>query len=247
MQFTVRVRRIAAGLALALSASLALSIAPSPAWADGETEPPVAVDDAFTAYAGGFKSLKVLANDTDPQGAELSVCKIKGVPESTYDDFAATPNGDRIDFRDFLGEPRTVTLTYYVCNDEFLTPATVTVTLVSTKELRVTKLDKPGRLRFTNPNDFRVIVMYGRPRAIAPYWFRLPAHGSAMKRVDRHRIRYMAFGIRNQAQVGSGLIRGIELPKRIAGRQAPDKQMELPRWTQRLWAQVGSATSTTVN
>jgi hypothetical protein len=238
VQFTARVRRFATGLVLAVSASLALSTA-SPAWADGETEAPVAVDDAYTGYAGGVQSLKVLANDYDPQGAELSVCKVKA-PEPADEDFAAVPGGDRIEFFDLRGEARTVTFTYYVCNDEFLTPATVTVTLVSAKPLRVTKLDRPGRLRFTNPNDFRVLVMYGDIRTPAPTGqFRLPAHGSEVVRVHTRRVGYLAMGIRNAVMVGSGVVRGVELPQRSAARQATDKPLVLPRRVARLWDQVG--------
>jgi hypothetical protein len=239
VQITTRVRRFATGLALALSASLALSTAASPAWADGETEPPVAVDDAYTGYAGGMQSLNVLANDSDPQGAEIAVCKVKA-PELADEDFIAMTSGDRIEFFDVRGEARTVTFTYYVCNDEFLTPATVTVTLVAPKPLKVTKLDRPGRLRFTNPNDFRVVVMYGDIRRPAPTGrFRLAAHGSEVVRVNTHRVGYLALGVRNGAVVGSGVIRGIELPQRTAARQATDEPLELPRRIANLWGRLG--------
>jgi hypothetical protein len=180
------------------------------------TEAPVAVDDAYTGYAGGTQTLKVLANDSDPQGAELSVCKVKA-PEPADEDFAAMPGGDRIEFFDMRGE-----------------------TLVSAKPLKVAKLHRPGRLRFTNPNDFRVLVMYGDFRKPAPTGkFRLAAHGSEVVRVNTHRVGYLAMGVRNAVMVGSGVIRRIELPQRSAARPATDKPSVLPRRVARLWDQLG--------
>jgi hypothetical protein len=181
-----------------------------PASADGETEPPVAVDDTYSWYAGGSGELDVLANDTDPQGAELAVCKVKSAEDydiggaqllfdSVYAFSSPEPTGDLV-FR------------YYACNDEFLTPATVTIAFKHARPLRVHKVSgRPGRLEVRNPNHQTVKFLWGTRRTVGDVT-RVLASGSRIVKVTAPNLRWIGLIGRENGYAGDGRIRHIEVP-----------------------------------
>jgi hypothetical protein len=74
---------------LASVALLAASLFAAPAQADEvDPEPPVVVDDALTMWPGQRAQIDVLANDSDPGGEDLALCR---VPHSTEPDGASPP------------------------------------------------------------------------------------------------------------------------------------------------------------
>ncbi len=145
---------------------------------------PLAADDTASVYFGQTVSVPVLRNDVDPQGESLAVCRAS--------EAVGALNGLDVDtsvvdgrlvvavYGGFDGRPVDVTLTYQACNSERLSaPATVTLTVQDPERLVVEKLDRPGRVRFTNPNDLRVVVLYGDPAE------RVPRAGCASGPVSR--------------------------------------------------------------
>lgn len=200
-----------------------------PASADGETEPPVAVDDAYTWYAGGGGPLDVLANDSDPQGAELAVCKVKS-DESSEVGVAELLDGQVIAFTST--EPTgDLVFRYYACNDEFLTPATVTIAFKQAKPLRVHKVaGRPGRLEVRNPNDHAARFLWGSHRGPVGI-VHIPAAGSRIVRVSTPRIMWVGLIGRENGYAGDGRIRNIDVPD---GSQPAARHLS-PR-TRRAWA-----------
>jgi hypothetical protein len=182
-----------------------------PASADGETEPPVAVDDSFTFYTGGADVLDVLRNDSDPQGAELAVCKVKVeanaggyalLEDSMLFAIATGGDGDVFEFR------------YYACNDEFLTPATVTITQRQAKPLLVRKVPgRPGRLEVTNRNDHAARILFGGSGQPVPDGRgQVPADGTRVIKVARPKIFWIGVIGRENGDAGSGIVKHITVP-----------------------------------
>lgn len=184
-----------------------------PAWADGETAPPVTADDSYTWYAGGTNQLDVLANDTDPQGASLAVCKVKAPSGPENDGFAGVSDGELFVG---VGGPGTFAFRYYACNDVFLTPAQVTITVVQAEPLRVHKIPgRPGRLEVVNRNDRAAHVLWGdrsRPRPDGVAW--VGAHSRRVISVTRSRIAWLGVVGKENGTAGTGTVRHIRLPER---------------------------------
>lgn len=230
----------------ALTAALTLTTL-SPAHAD-DTPPPVAVDDAVTTQArtaefGGVTFIDVLGNDESPSGAELEICRVRGpqrglsvaevAPDGSFD--IETP-GEGYGAGNSHGGPAapgareslvvlpwanragTYEITYWACDAEHLSPATVTVTVRKTPEVTARKTERPGRVRFTNPRSGPVVVVFGGLRQEEPAGrFRLAARSSETIRVARRAIRWFAFKPRTGQTVGDGVVRGIDLPGSASG------------------------------
>lgn len=212
---TSRTRRPArAGLAMLTSTLLAATLlvaggAGSPSYADGETQPPVAVDDAVTIYRGVSTAVPVLANDTDPQGADLTVCRTTQ-PERT-DVQVSVLDGQlwiSVDPTAF----GTATFSYYACNFTYLTPATVTVEFKAIQPLVVRKADEPHKIRVTNPNPERVVFLWS-PRQHLQFQGR-PVRGGATRTFTIHHrwIVWLAFFDVPQLNgpVGEGQLRHLD-------------------------------------
>lgn len=221
-------RAISAGLfVLALAAPAAVSL-PSPATA----APPVVTDDHKWMFPNQGRSIDVLANDSDPDGDDLAVCRVD-VPDGA--DYFAAPDGDRLVV--FTGEDpgHDIVIDYYVCDYETLVPATLTISFRELHPMKVVKLDRPGRLRVRNDNVRAVRFLYGdfdeeRPDGRV----RIEPESSVVIRVHRHRIDWIAFMARNGLLIGIGHVRGIELPARevVSGRST----VTLTDREARLWA-----------
>ena len=213
----------------------------APAMAD-DSPAPVVGNDVITIEArgsemGGATIIDVLANDSAPSGGSLEICRVQG-PERGLSVAEVSPDGDysiEIPHAGFSvsnsgGSPDegaheqlvvmswgnragTYQLTYWACDTEHLTPATVTVTVTESPEVTVRKVDRPGRLRFTNPRTTGVVVLYGGVREGRPDGrVRLAPGAHSTERVERSAIRWMAFSPRSGEIVADGIVRGIRLP-----------------------------------
>jgi hypothetical protein len=217
----------------------------APAMAD-DSPAPVAVDDVATAQArgpeaGGVTFIDVLANDSAADGETLEICRVRA-PERGLSVAEVQTNGDFLissphngvsyggggseeeDGREQLvvlpwaNRAGTYQLTYWACDTKHLTPATVTVTVEKTPEVTVRKVDRPGRLRFTNPRTSRAVVIYGGLREERPDGrVALAPGGHETRRVVRHAIRWIAISPRTGEMVGEGFVRGIRLPGSASG------------------------------
>lgn len=205
-------------LSLGLAAS---TLGAQPASADAATDAPVTKADKVTVWSGSVKTADVLANDSDPQGDPLAVCR---VAESPYRNvgLGIEGGGDEGELYVFAG-PRakagTYVLTYYACDFEYLTPATLTVTVKRSTPVRVTKIEgRPGKLRVVNPNSRRILMMWGDPMQERPDGtLRLPGHQSEVITVERRSIFWFALFPRDGGIAGMGTVRNIALPKVGAG------------------------------
>lgn len=213
-------------LAAVVAATTTVTLA-SPASA----EPPVAVDDNKTMYAGEGRAIDVLRNDSDPDGDELAICRVADVEGDDYAVFVEDnllyvyTSGDRTE---------NLVITYYACDFETLVPATLTISFKEIKPMKVVKLDRPGRLRVTNNNDRTVRFLYGSFDEDQPDGrTRVFAHDSVVIRVHRHKIDWVAF-LGRGILVGIGHVRGIELP-RDAGR-VDLARLTMSRAEAKLWA-----------
>lgn len=213
-----------------------------PAMADASPTP-VAVDDSFTAEArsteiGGVTLIDVLANDSAAGGEVLEICRVQApqrglsVAEVGTDGGfnIGTPNAgvgssgllgsdaeegarERIVVLPWANRSGTYQFTYWACDTEHLSPATVTVTVTQTPEVTVRKVERPGRLRFTNPRTSRAVVIYGglgQPRPDGRV--HLAPGRRATRRVESRAIRWVAFSPRSGEPIGEGVVRGIRLP-----------------------------------
>jgi hypothetical protein len=209
-------RRLLGGLVLALG--LAGTLPPAQA---AEGSPPVAVDDKVKLRFGQPDAVDVLANDTDPDGDELAVCRLGPIPK-----------GLDVVSEDELGllfiAPRRLTagrytFTYYACDFESLVPATVTVTVTKAPEVKVQKMpERPGLLRVRNTAKFPVSFLYGSFREGGPDGeVKLAGRDSKFVKVSRTRINWIAIARRAGGVVDMGTVRNIKLPP---GTQPPPSQ-----------------------
>lgn len=235
----------------------------APARAD-DSPPPVAVDDTVTAPArtsqyGGVTFVDVLDNDSAPSGGDLEICRVEAparglsvaevAPDGSF--IIQTPNGGSSVGGDGSAAPgareslavapwdnrdATFQLTYWACDAEHLTPATVTVKVRKTPEIAVRRTDRPGRLRFTNPRSSRVVVLYGGLRQEEPEGrVRLGARDSETRRVPFRAIRWFAFSPRTGEPLGEGIVRGIQQPAAGGERATSDADLRLSPRVLRAW------------
>lgn len=209
-------RRLA-GLVLAVG--LAGTLTPAPAQA-APGSPPVAADDKVTLRFGQPRAVDVLANDSDPDGDDLAVCRLGPVP-ARLQVFPAE------DGELFVAPTRrirsgTFTFTYYACDFEFLVPATVTVTVTPAPDIKVRKMPaRPGFLRVKNTARFTIGFLYGSRRAEQPDGtLTIPAKEARFVRVHRPRIFWIAV-TRRGGLIDSGLVRNIDLRRAVAAPATP--------------------------
>jgi hypothetical protein len=85
--------------------------------------PPVTNPDQLRVRAGDFASVDLTANDKDPDGDQLDVCRLGPLPRH----IEAGIDGDYLVVTPDTQAKGTYTLTYYACDDSYLTAGTVTV------------------------------------------------------------------------------------------------------------------------
>lgn len=208
-----------------------LAAAPS-ATADEATDAPETVNDTLAIDGGGFGRVDVLKNDTDPNGDELAVCRVD-VP----DDVPLFV--DNLDGLLYIGAARnrsaTYEITYYACDFDYLTPATVTVTVTRIPPVEASKIaGHPGRVKFTNSGEKKIVVLYGSRREPRPDGrVALPAHTSAAISTKRTSLFYLGFVPSTGTFAGQGTVRNIAQPEKVAAERpsvSSHSKRELREW-----------------
>jgi hypothetical protein len=206
---------------LALSVLFAAPFVAVPAHA-AEPDPaaPVVVDDAVSAWPGGTAEVDVLANDSDPGGDDLALCRMP--PLETESSSAPVTIVDESIFGGPVGtiavqtSPRaygTYVLDYYVCNHTRLSPAHLTVTVRPVEPVDVV----PGRrdhVRVTNHNDRAVVfAAFTRDTCDLDTIRRVGAHHTRSIEVHHRSLQWMAVigDHRSSGIADHGTVRGIEL------------------------------------
>lgn len=229
----LRCAAIAAALVLAgLSTTMS-----QPAAADDPSattnRPPVAVDDDITVYRGDEPLLDLVANDSDPNGDALAVCRVGDTSSkhlqvftddwTPFDDEPTPPGLGRTYLIVDTNTPTgTYTFPYQVCDTGFLTAATVTVQVRSLRHVTVARARRPGYIRVHNPSGFRADFTWASPRAFD--FVKLPAHRTKVIPVLGHRINWSAWSVdtgpNTQHFLGKGLLRHIAVPRSRPGTPA---------------------------
>lgn len=162
-------RRAGALLAAAALTTSLTALLPAGAQAAqrADNAPPTAVEDRVEMFAGGTVEVDLLGNDTDPDGDDLAVCRPGPLPRgvSLFDpDWFDLPPGS-VEPSDGTFEvsvkrgvrPRTLRLTYYLCDVEHLVPGQLEIDVRERPEISVRRVpDKPGVLKVRNPSDVRM-------------------------------------------------------------------------------------------
>jgi len=226
-----RTRRLAATALLALlTPAVAVLATESPASAAA----PVTVADSVSMYAGNGVEVDVLANDSDADGTEdLAVCRI--APE-TYKKLDLLSDGSSVLFpvSSPRARPGTYTFTYYACDYETLVPGTLTVTIVPEPEITAKALPgRPGKIKVTNPADFKIRYLYGSFREEEPDGtVKIPKHSSVILNVRRTQIDWIALTLKGD-YLREGHVKNIKLPPGTtppaAGKSLPTRMLDLWR------------------
>lgn len=172
-------------------------------------EPPVTGDEEVTRWAGSMGHVPVLANDSDPAGQPLDVCRIAPSGRDVSG-FVEEWNGR---FRlDVSGRSEgTYAVTYYACNQSRLAPGTVTVHVRRARHLLVSRTDRGGHLRLVNRNPEAVrvdFIDYSRPDA--GLTLRVPADSERLVRVPSRFQRWYASIGHPAGSAGWGLVPGAD-------------------------------------
>ncbi len=179
-------------VALVSMAAFALGLLPAQVDAQAAAPvatPPVAVDDhVVITPLSDLVDVHVLANDTDADGGDLQVCRIDAPDDEGVGAHIWSRNGEpgfarirpastyvMIEPRQPLA-PGSYPVTYYACDRQLLTPATLTVEVRKITARAIA--DQPGSVRFTNPLDEPIEVEYGPPHGSGHAAFRLAAHAT---------------------------------------------------------------------
>jgi hypothetical protein len=204
------------GLLAALLAAFAVIVPAAPAQAD----PPVVVDDAAELYPGNVTDVSVLENDTDPDGDELAVCRVgderyrgKGVSLEFLPSEGVSGEGLVLLFTKPNAKPGTYTFTYYACDFQTLVPGTITLTVVRPPKITAVALpSQPGKIRVTNPADFKIQFLYGDFSEEDPDGIvRIVKNSSVVLTVKRARIDWVAYSARRFEYLRTGHVKGIKL------------------------------------
>ncbi len=209
--------RRAAGILAVLSLSLlglaVPGVVPSAQAVTGS--PPVTASDAVSVYAGSFTVFEPLSNDTDPDGDQLAVCRFdsgqaRGLLLETSEDQVGIGVRPKV-------EPGVYTVTYYACDFSYLTPGTVTVTVLKHPDVKVTKVPgRPGRLRVTNPADFKIRFLWGSAQASRPEGnVSVAKHSSTVITVRSEKIIWVAYN-RRIGLIDQGRVSGIDVRRASA-------------------------------
>ena len=169
---------------------------------------PVTVADHVEGRAGSTIFVEPLANDSDPDGDPLAICRLGSTPVGVAAEFFDNTVVIETD------RSGTFTIDYYACDFEYLAKGTITVvaTPAVTVDLNVRKLKRPGKLRVVNHGAYRISFAWGsvkEERADGSHWVK-PGHGVTIS-VKRHSIVWVAVNVREEV-TRIGYVRGIRLP-----------------------------------
>lgn len=207
--------------ALALAVLLAATLLVSPAHAaDPDPLAPVVVDDTVTMWPGESITVDVLANDSDPGGDDLALCRLPPVrnggdtlPVVIWDrSWLGSDEPPVLSVATGLRSAGTHTVEYYVCNHTRLTLAHLTVTVRPVQPVDVMKADVPGRIVVTNHNDQDVLFVAKDSTGCATDTRAVVAAGETRSfRARRHTLKWTAYIGDGIADFGT--IRRIELTR----------------------------------
>jgi hypothetical protein len=221
MHARARTRALTALVALTLGASLA-TITPAYA-AEADPHAPVVVDDTITMWPGQLREVDVLANDTDADGDELALCRFPelDLTSGQFPEVLIMPTGQSAGSLMVMADPRaqgTQTIDYWVCDYDFLIPATLTVAIRDVAPVDVAKVPgRPGKLTVTNENEQPIHFWYGHPQARRPdAKVLVPAHETVTVTVQRTKIFWIGVighrGIADYGRVNHIKLDGDPLP-----------------------------------
>ena len=169
-------------------------------------EPPVTQPDTLRMWAGGYASVDVATNDTDPAGQPLDPCRIDDLPAGSHAWLG--DDGGKLDVatgRHFAGSR---SLPYYMCNNGRLSPSSLTVvTEVAQHAVAWRGHEHPWNFHVHNPNPQRISMWVGQLRgswAILMYVGQVPGHGHATFSVPRHRFYWEASIGHEEGFAGAG-------------------------------------------
>lgn len=194
-----------AALPVAPTSQASVPVTSGVATAAADVQAPVVADDTVVITPLTYSlDVPVLANDSDPDGGNLQVCRIEAPDDSGLSVHIWSTDGEPGDGRTTSGssylvleagqELRTGTLevTYYACDRQALAPGALTVDVRAITAAPVA--GRPGVVRFTNPLDQAIEVLYGAPDGEdADGGFTVPARSTKDKRVTRSTIVWVAF------------------------------------------------------
>lgn len=146
---------------------------------------PVTQPDRLAIWAGGHGTVDAAANDSDPDGDRVAVCRIGRLPRGVsafIDDDGALGIGARP-----VLARTTVRVTYFACDRERLTPGVVTVRV--RREPRVS-------VRYTSPRGTAVRVVNAAP---FPVMLHLHEYGDGL--TDEGRTRRLRVDTRTHRVV----------------------------------------------
>jgi hypothetical protein len=142
-------------------AAALLLVTAGTAYATGS--PPVTAPDHITLHAGEATTVDVTANDKDPDGDQLQVCRLSDVPHALR--YSQVQGGDLV-----VGATArahgTYSLTYYACDDSYLSAGTLTVTVKPPRpSLDIVAVGDapPGRIRLVNTYKHTTFHCQWRP------------------------------------------------------------------------------------
>lgn len=202
-------RRTAALMALLLAPGSAAAVTVPVAEAKGSptasvNQAPIVVSDTLTTTPFVYKDeIDVLANDSDPDNGNLQICRLEAPDDSGLSvhiwasdgTWGGGPMTSKSSY--LLLEPErrlaagTLTVTYYACDHELLTPGTLTLNVVRIGVESV--LGQPRMVRFTNPLDDAVDILWVRKGSRHVRYVKLAPHAVKTKNVKSDKIRWFAF------------------------------------------------------
>ncbi|MGY2704502.1 hypothetical protein ACVW2K_004086 [Nocardioides sp. HB32] len=210
-----RRRPLRAVLALATVGWVALGV--SSASADQVDQVPVTQGETVTLWAGTSGAVvKLLANDSDPDGEKLQVCRFgEAQPDWRLD--VEPEDGERNGRVEVSLDPSATgvyTYDYQVCDRSYLVPATLTLDVQPVGVTTVEKVPRrPRLLRVTNPDQHRVFFLWGPPSADDFLGIvRIASGGSQLVRAGTSRVDWAAGFAEGEVGVytGYGTVRGLK-------------------------------------
>ncbi len=205
-------RRSALAVLTALGLGLLAGLVAVPAAQAATGSPPVTTPDVAALYPGNVVAVFPVNNDHDADNEELTICR---VGTEHYRGLEVDFLGNELDVFSAPGaKPGTYTYTYYACDFSYLVPGTITITVSEPPHIKVKKIaGKPGRLRVTNPADFKIRLLYGSFREGSPDdSIVIGKNASMVITVHRTRIDWVAYNRRVEVYLASGKVQNIELP-----------------------------------
>jgi len=161
----------------------------------------VPTDDTVTTVAGTTVTIRVLANDTDPDGDRLY---LENATAPRRGDVCVNHNGTIDYLADSSPTDYTSSFTYGVTDGDRYRTATVTVNVAGVRPMRPVLQQRlvleqhshhakqRARVSFTNPNSYRMLVLAGSPRKKNPsiQHFVYPGHPFTVTTKER-RLQYV--------------------------------------------------------